>query len=165
MSWIGDHQMEAWFILAGALAVLELLSLDLVLIMLAGGAVAGGVTAAVGAPGAVSVVVALVVASMFLFLMRPPIVRRMHAGPELRTGTAALLGRQALVLEPMSSTAPGRVKIGGENWSALPYDEDDRIEAGARVDVVEIKGATAYVLRRPELGPALGSGPGSVPGV
>lgn len=164
MSWIGDHQWESWLILAGVLAVLELISLDLVLIMLAGGAAAGAVAAVLGAPAPVSVVVALVVASGCMFLMRPPILRRLHAGPELRTGTAALLGRQAMVLEPMSSTAPGRIKIGGESWSALPYDEDDRIEAGVQVDVVEIKGATAYVLRRPELGPALGSGPGNDPG-
>ena len=47
---------------------------------------------------------------------------------------------------------PGRVKIGGEEWTAEPYDEDDRIEAGELVDVVQIKGATTYVLRVHRLG-------------
>jgi membrane protein implicated in regulation of membrane protease activity len=53
----------------------------------------------------------------------------------------------------MSHVTPGRVKIGGEVWSAKPYDEDDQIEAGATVDVVSIKGATAYVLRTHQLEP------------
>ena len=66
-------------------------------------------------------------------------------------GTEALIGQRAVVLEPMTHHAPGRVKIGGEVWSAKPYDEDDQIEAGTTVDVVSIKGATAYVLRTHQL--------------
>jgi membrane protein implicated in regulation of membrane protease activity len=56
------------------------------------------------------------------------------------------------VLRELAHGIPGRVKIGGEEWTAVPYDEDDRIEAGAVVDVVQIKGATAYVLRAHQLG-------------
>ena len=51
------------------------------------------------------------------------------------------------MLRELAHSTPGRVKIGGEEWTAAPYDEDDRIEAGEVVDVVQIKGATAYVLR------------------
>jgi membrane protein implicated in regulation of membrane protease activity len=78
-------------------------------------------------------------------------VHRLHSGPTLRTGADALIGQRAVVLEPMSHHSPGRVKIGGDVWSAKPYDEDDQIEAGATVDVVSIKGATAYVLRTHQL--------------
>jgi len=55
----------------------------------------------------------------------------------------------------MTHTAPGRVKIGGEVWTAQPFDEDDQLEAGASVEVVTIKGATAYVVRTQQ--PAAGS--------
>ena len=56
------------------------------------------------------------------------------------------------MLRELAHGNPGRVKIGGEEWTAEPYDEDDRIEAGELVDVVQIKGATAYVLRVHRLG-------------
>ena len=61
-------------------------------------------------------------------------------------------GHRAIVLETVSHHAPGRVKIGGEVWTAKPYDEDDQIETGETVDAVSIKGATAYVLRTHQLG-------------
>jgi membrane protein implicated in regulation of membrane protease activity len=152
MGWIGDHAWQAWLIAAGVLAVLELVSLDLVFIMLAGGALVGAVASAVGAPGALSVGLALVTAVGLLALIRPGVVKSLHAGPDLRTGTAALVGSRAVVLSAMGAHSPGRVKIGGEEWAALPYDEDDRIEAGETVDVVQIKGATAYVLRTHAIG-------------
>ena len=151
MDWFRDHLWETWLMIAVALGVLELLSTDLILIMLAGGAVAGMVVAVVGGPVGLQVVVALATAVGLLALIRPNVVHRLHAGPTLKTGAEALIGERGHVLEPLSHTAPGRVKIGGEVWTARPYDEDDTIEAGATVDVVSIKGATAYVLRTHQL--------------
>jgi membrane protein implicated in regulation of membrane protease activity len=152
MGWIGDHAWEAWLIAAGVLAVLELISLDLIFVMLAGGALAGGVAVLLSAPGPLSVVIALVTAIALLSLLRPNVLKAVHRGPELRTGKDALIGRRASVLSEIAFGGSGRVKIGGEEWSALPYDEDDRIEPGTVVDVVEIKGATAYVLRVHQIG-------------
>lgn len=151
MDWFRDHLWETWLMIAVALGVLELLSTDLILIMLAGGALVGMVVALFGVPVAVQVVVALATAVGLLALVRPGVVHRLHSGPTLRTGAEALIGQRGFVLEPMSHVEPGRVKIGGEVWSAKPYDEDDRIEAGTTVDVVSIKGATAYVLRTHQL--------------
>ncbi|HEY0904066.1 MAG TPA: NfeD family protein [Marmoricola sp.] len=151
MDWFRDHLWETWLMIAVALGVLELLSTDLILIMLAGGAVAGMVVAVVGGPVGLQVVVALATAVGLLALIRPNVVHRLHAGPTLKTGAEALIGERGHVLEPLSHAAPGRVKIGGEVWTARPYDEDDTIEAGATVDVVSIKGATAYVLRTHQL--------------
>ena len=151
MDWFRDHLWETWLMIAVALGVLELLSTDLILIMLAGGALAGMVFALIGVPVGVQIVVALATALGLLALIRPNVVHRLHAGPTLRTGAEALIGQRGFVVEPMSHVAPGRVKIGGEVWTAKPYDEDDQIEAGATVDVVSIKGATAYVLRTHQL--------------
>ena len=87
-----------------------------------------------------------------LGLVRPSVVRRLHSGPTLKVGADALIGKRATVLRELTHGTPGRVKIGGDEWTAVPYDEDDRIEAGEVVDVVQIKGATAYVLRAHRLG-------------
>ena len=147
MDWIRDHASETWLIAALALVVLELASTDLILIMLAGGAFAGMVVALAGGPFIAAMLVALGVAVALMWLVRPTVVHRLHAGPSLAVGAEALIGKRAFVLETVSHTSPGRVKIGGDVWTAQPYDEDDRIEEGVTVDVVSIKGATAYVLR------------------
>lgn len=151
MDWFRDHLWETWLMIAVALGVLELLSTDLILIMLAGGALVGMVVAVVGGPVALQIVLALATALGLLAVLRPSMVHRLHAGPTLKTGADALIGQRGHVLEAVSHTNPGRVKIGGEVWTARPYDEDDQIEAGATVDVVSIKGATAYVLRTYQL--------------
>ncbi|MET0839641.1 MAG: NfeD family protein [Marmoricola sp.] len=153
MDWLRDHMWETWLGLAVIFGVLELVSLDLFLVMLAGGAVVGGVTALLGGPIALQVVLALISSVALLGVIRPPVVRRLHGGgPDLKTGADALIGKRATVLRELAYGTPGRVKIGGEEWTAEPYDEDDRIEPGELVDVVQIKGATAYVLRVHRLG-------------
>ena len=82
----------------------------------------------------------------------PPLVARLHQGPELRLGTSRLIGRRAVVTQPISGLAVGQIKLDGETWTAAPYDEHLRIEAGSTVEVLEIRGATAYVHPVPELG-------------
>lgn len=152
MDWLREHMWETWMALAVVLGALELLSLDLFLAMLAGGAVVGMLTALVHGPIPLQIALALITAVGLLGVIRPNVVRRLHSGPTLRTGADALIGKRATVLRELVYGTPGRVKIGGEEWTAEPYDEDDRIEAGAIVDVVQIKGATAYVLRTHQLG-------------
>ena len=136
-----------WLGIAVALGALEMLSTGLVLIMLAGGALVAMLAAFMGASLSFQIVIGLAVAVGLLALVRPPMIRRLHAGPTLMTGAQALIGKRALVLEPLTHAVPGRVRIGGDVWTAQPFDEDDQIEAGIQVDVVSIKGATAYVLR------------------
>jgi membrane protein implicated in regulation of membrane protease activity len=152
MDWFSDHLWAGWLALAVTFAALELVSLDLFLIMLAGGALVGAGTALLGGPLALQIVLALISSVALLAVIRPGVVKRLHSGPTLRTGAEALIGKRATVLRELAHGTPGRVKIGGEEWTAEPYDEDDRIEAGEVVDVVQIKGATAYVLRTHRLG-------------
>jgi len=140
--------MDDWLVWLGAavvLALLELLSLDLVLLMLAVGALGGMVVALTSSNLVIEVVVALVVATGMLALVRPELVRRLHHGPELRIGPDRLLGLRASAEEIISSEHPGQVIIGGEQWTAKPYDEQLVIEPGTTVEVLQIRGATAYV--------------------
>ncbi len=152
MDWLSDNLWAGWLGLAVLFGSLELLSLDLFLVMLAGGALVGAVTDLLGGPLPLQIILALVTSVALLGLIRPSVVQRLHSGPTLKVGAEALIGKRATVLRELTHSAPGRVKIGGDEWTAVPYDEDDRIEAGEVVDVVQIKGATAYVLRAHRLG-------------
>ncbi len=152
MDWLNDNLWAGWLGLSVVLGSLELLSLDLFLAMLAGGALVGAVTALLGGPLALQIILALVTSVALLGFLRPSVVQRLHSGPSLKVGAEALIGKRATVLRELTHGTPGRVKIGGDEWTAVPYDEDDRIEAGEVVDVVQIKGATAYVLRAHRLG-------------
>ncbi len=80
-------------------------------------------------------------------MLRPSLVDKLHGGPTLRTGAEALIGQPVQVLSLLSPQRSGRVKIGGDEWTAVPYDELDEIEPGERAEVMEIRGATAYVRR------------------
>lgn len=151
MDWIRDHLTETWLAVAVMLGVAEMFSLDLMLAMLATGALAGMVTSLVTDLVAVQAAVALVVAVGMLAVVRPGLARRLHKGPELRLGHGKLVGTQGTVTETVTSLVPGRVRLGGEIWTAQPYDETLSIEAGETVEVFEIRGATAYVHPVPRL--------------
>ena len=79
-----------------------------------------------------------------MLVLRPIARRHLKTPASLRTGTAALVGRPATVVQRVDRTG-GQVKIGGEVWTARSYDEDDSFEPGARVEVMKIEGATALV--------------------
>ena len=146
----GFEAWHVWLSLAIGLGVLELFSLDLILLMLAGGAVVGMVLALIGFDGWVQVLAAVAASVAALGLVRPSVVKRLHSGPTLVLGHDALVGKTAVVVEQVSSQG-GQVRIGGELWTARPYDDDAVIEPGSKVDVFQIKGATAMVHRVPEL--------------
>ena len=150
MDAFSDHLWEVWLGLAILLGVLELFSLQLILLMLAAGAVVGMALALVQLPLGLQVVGAVIASVGMLSLVRPNMIRRLHSGPELRLGHQALVGRQALVVSEVSAQS-GQVRINGELWTARPYDETEVIETGATVDVFEIQGATALVHKVPTL--------------
>ena len=145
MDWLSDHAWAAWLGLAMTLGVLEMFSLDLILLMLAFGAIAGMTSAALGAGIVLQVLVAAGASVATLALVRPALVKRLHGGPELNIGHGKLVGSQGLVTQQITAVDHGRIKLAGEIWSAAPYDESLTIEPGETVDVLQIKGATAYV--------------------
>jgi membrane protein implicated in regulation of membrane protease activity len=132
-------------VLAVALGMAEMVSLDLVLLMLAVGAVVGALAAVASFPVVLQVLLAGGGAAAMLSLVRPNLLRHLHGGPDLVTGMGKLVGQQGLVTEELSAHNPGRVKVGGEIWSAQPYDESLTIAPGATVEVFAIRGATAFV--------------------
>jgi membrane protein implicated in regulation of membrane protease activity len=143
IDWLVDHAWVTWVGIAVVLAVVELMSLDLVLLMFALGALGAAVAAGLGGPVWVALLVFAVVSTALLFLVRPPLVERLHAGPTLQTGHQNLVGRDAVVIEPVDSRS-GRVKLASEVWSART-NGDESYDTGAEVHVIRIDGATAVV--------------------
>jgi membrane protein implicated in regulation of membrane protease activity len=133
-----------WVIAASALAAGEIFTLGFFLGPIAIAAALAAIVAAVGLPVEVQVAVFAVASAASLAFVRPIARRHMKTPARLRSGTAALVGTRAIVLERVDAER-GQVKIGGEVWTARAYDEDDVFEPGARVDVMKIDGATALV--------------------
>jgi membrane protein implicated in regulation of membrane protease activity len=133
-----------WLILAGVLVVGEVMSLGLVLGLIALGAFVAAAVALAGGPLALQLIAFAGGSVALLWLVRPIARAHLRTPRAIRTGTAALLGSRALVLERIDAHG-GRVKIGGEVWSARAYDETQVIEPGTTVEVMKIEGATALV--------------------
>jgi membrane protein implicated in regulation of membrane protease activity len=136
-----------WLIVAAVLGVAELVTFTfaLGLIAIAAGVAAGVAALSLGLPFQL---LAFVIASVGgLGLVLPVARRHVKQPPLLRTGPAALVGRPAHVLEEVDGRG-GRVRIGGDVWSARSYDETLVIPVGANVDVMQIEGATALVYPR-----------------
>ena len=134
-----------WAIAALALAVGEIFTPGMFFLgPVALAAVAAAILAALGAGAAVQLIVFIAASIASVALIRPIAKAHLRVPSHLRTGTAALTGAKAVVLQRVDSDG-GRVKIGGEEWSARSYMEGNVYEPGARVEVVKIEGATALV--------------------
>jgi membrane protein implicated in regulation of membrane protease activity len=134
-----------WAIVAVLLSVGEIATPGLFFLgPVAVAAVAAGVVALAGVGAALQLIVFIAASVGSVLLLRPLARHHLHMPAALRTGTAALEGTKAVVLQRVDVNG-GRVRIGGEEWSARAFMEDGVYEPGARVEVVKIEGATALV--------------------
>jgi membrane protein implicated in regulation of membrane protease activity len=135
-----------WVIVAGGCGIGEMLTMGFYLAPFALAAALAAIVDGAGAGGAAAVIVFIVATVLSLGVLRPLARSHIRQPPQMRTGAAALVGKQALVLERIANDeGVGCVKIDGEVWTARSLHDDVVIEKGARVDVVDIKGATALV--------------------
>ena len=133
-----------WMIAAGVLAVGEMLTLGFFAGPIAIAAVTAAIVALAGGGLALQWIVFTAMSAASLVVLRPLARRHMRTPGQLRTGTAALVGASAVVLERVDRDG-GTVKLAGEVWTARSYDDDHAFEPGARVEVLKIDGATALV--------------------
>ncbi len=147
LEWLQSNPWSAWLALAAVLAISEMFTLDLTLLMLAVGALAG---VAIGfvLPDLlwVQVVAAVVVALACLGLVRPEILKKVQRGQGYRSSIDQVVGSAGVVVREVTST-DGEVKINGEAWSARSYDGEP-ITVGVEIEVFEINGVTALVYPR-----------------
>jgi membrane protein implicated in regulation of membrane protease activity len=133
-----------WLIVAALFAGGEVLTSGFILGPLALAAALAALAALIGLGVVFQLLVFIGAAVASVLLLRPIAVRHLRAPARIRTGTAALVGSRAVVLERVDDVG-GRVKIGGEVWSARAFLDGEVIEPGARVEVAKIEGATALV--------------------
>src|SRR6202040_4163070 len=136
-----------WLVAACVLGVGEMHQGGFYLAPFAAGGLLAAIVSLAGVGTLLSVIV-FVAASVIVFGTLGPVARRhRRLPPSIRTGAAALVGRPAIVLERIANQeGVGCVKIDGEVWTARSYDDGQVIDAGERVEVVEIRGATALVM-------------------
>jgi membrane protein implicated in regulation of membrane protease activity len=137
-----------WLIAACVLGVGEMHQGGFYLAPFAAGAALAAALGLLGVGALLSAIVFVVASGIVFATLRPVAQRHRRLPPSIRTGAAALVGRPAIVLERIANEeGVGCVKIdGGEVWTARSYDEHEVIPAGERVEVVEIRGATALVM-------------------
>ena len=142
--------MDAWLVwalLAVALAVGEILTPGMFFLgPVALAAVAAMVVAVVGAPVWLEIAVFGAASAASLAVLRPIARAHLKMPRAIRTGTAALEGAKAVVLQRVDGMG-GRVRIGGEEWSARSYVQDEVFDPGTQVEVAQIEGATALVYK------------------
>lgn len=144
VDWFGDNLWALWGAIALVLASAEMLTLDLTLLMLASGALAGGVVS-IFLPSLVwlQVVVALAVAAAMLGFLRPTLLRRVRNAPGYRSSLNKLVGSEGTATAAISRSG-GEVKVNGEIWTARTMG-DFQIGLGDLVEVYEVDGTTLVV--------------------
>jgi membrane protein implicated in regulation of membrane protease activity len=140
------HAWAVWAVAAVALGIGEVLTPGLFFLgPLAVAALAAAVVAALGT-GSVGGLFAFIIAAVLSIAVLWPLARRhIRLRAISRTGSAALVGKKALVLQQVDGSG-GRVKIGGEEWRVRSW-RGEALQAGEHVEVAQIEGATALVLR------------------
>ena len=134
-----------WALVAVLLAIGEILTPGLFFLgPIAVAAIAAAAAAALGGGWVIDLAVFVVGSGASVAVLRPIARRHIRMPLETRTGAAALVGADAVVLERVDANG-GRVKIGGEVWSARALDESQVLEPGMQVQIAEIQGATALV--------------------
>ena len=140
----------AWLAVALVLGVAEFFTLTLAFGLLAGAATVAAVVAGAGGSVLLQVVAFAATGATGLLVVRPIAMRHMAQPPLIRDGSDALVGRPAIVTREVTDVR-GLIRVAGEEWSARSYDEQQVIPVGARVDVMQIDGATAVVYPRDPL--------------
>lgn len=141
------HAWMIWVAVAAGLGVAELVATTLDLALLGVAALAAGGLAAIGLPIGIQFLGFCISAVLLMALVRPVVRRHMLSTPPVRSGVARLVGKEAITLTDVARDS-GRVRIGGEEWTARPYDSDLVIPKNTAVEIFAIEGATALVYPR-----------------
>ncbi|VEI12354.1 NfeD family protein [Trueperella bialowiezensis] len=132
-----------WAIITLVLLIAETLTVDFLFMMFAGGTLVAAITSAI-APDALvlQIVLFAVVSVLGIAFIRPWARRHVNDSSKGESNVYAMRGQVAHALTDIDVKA-GRVKIGGEVWSAKTYGPP--IAEGTAVVVVGVEGARAVV--------------------
>lgn len=145
IDWLGENAWAIWLTLALLLAVAEILSMDLVLIMLAVGALAGAGVALI-APDLwwLQILVASGVSIGTMMLLRPTLIEKVRSLPGYRSSTDTMVGSSGVAVSEITPSG-GEVKVAGQSWTARTMVPGQVIDRGTEIEVYEVDGAIAVV--------------------
>ena len=149
---MGEWFWILWCILGALLIVAEIFTSGFVLLWFGIGALAAAFAAFIGIDSLViqfvifaSVSIALTGASRTIFMNY---FSRELTGDSLRSGVDALPGKVGTVVSSSKGALQeGAVKVFGSTWTAYPAPGEQPLEAGERVCVESVEGASIYVRR------------------
>lgn len=145
VDWLAEHMWALWLGVALVLACAEMLTLDLTLLMLAGGALAAaGVSLILPGMIVVQVLVGAAVAIAMLWFLRPTLLEKVRNAPGYRSSLSKLLGSQGEATAEITASG-GEVKVEGQLWTARTLDPAVTVHAGQRVEIYEVDGTTLVV--------------------
>jgi membrane protein implicated in regulation of membrane protease activity len=134
-----------WLIAAGLFAAGEVVSLDLVLLMFAGGALGGMAIAFAGGATVLQLVAFIAVSGVLLALVRPLAQKHLTQGTPLQLdGVDTLIGRTARVTRDVDADG-GRIRMGADEWTARSQHRGENFAVGSTVRILQVDGATAIV--------------------
>ena len=141
-----------WIILGAILVIAEIFTTGFVLLWFGIGALAAGLAGFVGIHSITLqflifavVSIALTAASRTIFVNY---FSREKSGGDLKSGFEGLPGKMGTVVSSSRGALhEGAVKVFGSTWTAYPADGEEPLEAGDRVVVERIQGASIYVRR------------------
>jgi membrane protein implicated in regulation of membrane protease activity len=134
-----------WVGVAVVAGIIEVTTLNLLLAMIAGGALVAALFAVVGAPAWLTGIVFAGASGALLLLARPALLGYLRrTAPAIPMHTAALVGQSAVVLTPITAES-GTIRLAGDLWTARTEPGAAELEVEQRVRVVRIDGATAIV--------------------
>ena len=143
LDWFIDTPWALWLVIAILLALIEVLSLDLVFLMFSVAALVTSASTPINQTFIGQCIVFCVVGVLLVFILRPRLLARLNKNtPENTTNVAALLGQEVEVVQAVTADG-GLVRLEGDIWSAR--STLGTIPAGGKARVVEIDGATAIV--------------------
>lgn len=149
---LAQYLWIAWIVLALVFIIIELLTLEFTFLMLAAGTLIGGLGVnLLGGAWWLQVGAAAALSALLLFTIRPLLLKTLHRGQKpVPMNVDALFGMLGRVVSPVTAVA-GSVRLdNGETWTAQLGDaHDEALEAGSRIQVTAVLGATVEVAPAP----------------
>jgi membrane protein implicated in regulation of membrane protease activity len=134
-----------WLIASGLFAAGEMASLDLVLLMFAGGALGGMTVALLGGATILQMIAFIVVSGVLLAVVRPLAKKQLVDSTPLQLdGVDTLIGRTAKVTRDIDYSG-GRIRMGADEWTARSQHSSESFAVGETVRILQVDGATAVV--------------------
>lgn len=133
-----------WIILIVTLVVIEAVTVQLVTIWFAVGAIGGLIASAFNLDIWLQVLIFVAVSAITLLVTRP-LVKRFTKSQKVPTNADRFIGQTAVVTEPIDNIhGKGAVTVGGLEWTARTSD-GSTAEKDALVTVEKIEGAKLIV--------------------